>query len=57
MARPERNDIDYFPHEVTHGKKMFIIENKYKSFFKIIIKNYIYNIFSLNAWIVDIANK
>lgn len=31
MARPERNDIDYFPHEVTHGKKMFIIENKYKN--------------------------
>lgn len=31
MARPERNDIDYFPHVVTHGKKMFIIENKYKN--------------------------
>jgi hypothetical protein len=29
MARPERKDVDYFPHEVNHGKKMFIIEQKY----------------------------
>jgi len=29
MARQQRNDVDYFPHEVNHGKKMFIIEKKY----------------------------
>lgn len=29
MARKERNDVDYFPHTVNHGKKMFFIENKY----------------------------
>ena len=29
MARPERNDIDYFPHEVNHGRKMHILESKY----------------------------
>lgn len=31
MARPQRNNIDYFPHEVNHGKKMFYIEKKYKN--------------------------
>lgn len=31
MARKERNDVDYFPHSVTNGKKMFIIEAKYKN--------------------------
>ena len=29
MARKERNDIDYFPHSVTHGKKMFYLRSKY----------------------------
>ncbi len=29
MARPERNNVDYFPHECRHGKKMFVIESKY----------------------------
>ena len=29
MARPERNDVDYFPHSVTHGKKMFYIRSKF----------------------------
>ena len=29
MARPQRNNVDYFPHECTHGRKMFIIESKY----------------------------
>lgn len=29
MARPQRNDIDYFPHTVNHGKKMSYIEKKY----------------------------
>ena len=29
MARTARNNIDYFPHEVVHGKKMYIIENTY----------------------------
>lgn len=28
-GRPERNTVDYFPHYVEHGKKMFFIENKY----------------------------
>ena len=29
MARPERNTVDYFPHILGEGKKMFFIENKY----------------------------
>jgi len=29
MARPERNNVDYFPHDCTHGRKMYIIESKY----------------------------
>lgn len=29
MARPERNTVDYYPHIVGEGKKMFFIENKY----------------------------
>ncbi len=29
MARPVRNDIDYFPHPVSHGKKMSYLEKKY----------------------------
>jgi hypothetical protein len=31
MARKERNNVDYFPHSVIHGKKMFYIRNKYKN--------------------------
>lgn len=31
MARPERNDVDYFPHPVTRGRKMDIIESKFKN--------------------------
>jgi len=29
MARKERNDVDYFPHSVNHGKKMFFLRDKY----------------------------
>ena len=29
MARPERNNVDYFPHSVVHGDKMFIVEDRY----------------------------
>ena len=29
MARPERNTVDYFPHLIGSGKKMFFIESKY----------------------------
>jgi len=29
MAREQRKDVDYFPHECTHGRKMHIIEAKY----------------------------
>lgn len=29
MAREQRKDVDYFPHECTHGRKMHIIESKY----------------------------
>jgi len=29
MARPQRNDIDYFPHPVVHGKKMFYLRTEY----------------------------
>jgi hypothetical protein len=29
MARPQRNDVDYFPHYCSHGKGMFYIRQKY----------------------------
>ena len=29
MARPESNTVDYFPHFISDGKKMFFIEKKY----------------------------
>lgn len=29
MAREQRKDVDYFPHECAHGRKMHIIEAKY----------------------------
>lgn len=29
MAREQRKDVDYFPHECTHGRKMHIIEARY----------------------------
>lgn len=29
MARPQRNNVDYFPHYISDGKKMFIIESKF----------------------------
>lgn len=29
MARPQRNNVDYFPHEAKHGKKMFYVTQKY----------------------------
>lgn len=31
MSRPERKNVDYFPHDVNHGKKMFYIRQKYKN--------------------------
>ena len=31
MARPKKNNVEYFPHTVTHGKKMSYIEKKYKN--------------------------
>lgn len=31
MARPERNNVDYFPHPCSHGKKMFYMRSKYKN--------------------------
>ena len=41
MARPQRNNVDYFPHYISDGKKMFIIESKfgndgYATWFKIL---------------------
>lgn len=29
MAREQRKDVDYFPHDCIHGRKMNIIESKY----------------------------
>lgn len=29
MARPKRYNVDYFPHYISDGKKMFVIESKY----------------------------
>lgn len=29
MAREQRKDVDYFPHDCVHGRKMHIIESKY----------------------------
>jgi hypothetical protein len=31
MARPERNNVDYFPHPVIHGRKMFYLRTKFKN--------------------------
>ena len=31
MARKERNNIDYFPHSVSHGKKMFYLRDKFNN--------------------------
>ncbi len=31
MARKERNNVDYFPHAVTHGRKMFYLRTKFKN--------------------------
>jgi hypothetical protein len=41
MARPQRHNVDYFPHYISDGKKMFIIESKfgndgYAAWFKIL---------------------
>jgi hypothetical protein len=41
MARPQRNVVDYFPHYISSGKKMYYIEQKYgndgfASWFKIL---------------------
>jgi len=43
MARPERNTVDYYPHIVEDGKKMYSLDKKYKNdgyaaFFKILDK-------------------
>ena len=29
MARPQRHNVDYFPHYISDGKKMFIIESRF----------------------------
>jgi len=29
MARPDKNTVDYFPHQCSTGKTMFILEKKY----------------------------
>jgi len=29
MSRPEKNTVEYFPHYISDGKKMFFIEHKY----------------------------
>lgn len=29
MARPQRHNVDYFPHYISDGKKMFVIEAKF----------------------------
>jgi len=29
MSRTQRNNVDYFPHSVNHGKKMFYLRGKY----------------------------
>lgn len=31
MARKQRNNVDYFPHPVDHGKKMFYLRSKFKN--------------------------
>ena len=31
MARTKKNNVDYFPHYVSHGKKMFCLRAKYKN--------------------------
>lgn len=41
MAREQRKDVDYFPHDCVHGRKMHIIESKfgndgYSTWFKLL---------------------
>ena len=31
MARKEKSNVEYFPHSVNHGKKMFCLRSKYKN--------------------------
>lgn len=31
MARPEKKTVDYFPHTATHGKTLFILQQKYSN--------------------------
>lgn len=31
MARGEKNNVDYFPHPTTHGKKMFYLRQRFKN--------------------------
>jgi hypothetical protein len=31
MARPQKNTIDYFPHPVQHGRKMFYLRSKFNN--------------------------
>jgi len=31
MARPQKQTVDYFPHYVTHGKTMFILEQRFNN--------------------------
>ena len=43
MARPQRRNVDYFPHYISHGMKMQYIQNKfgndgYATWFKIMEK-------------------
>ena len=31
MARPRKQEVDYFPHYCDHGKVLFILENHFKN--------------------------
>lgn len=61
MARPKKSTVDYFPHVTTHGKTMFILEQRfgndgYAVFFKTLetlgnTDGHLINCNDLNAWV------
>lgn len=61
MARPRKCTVDYFPHVTTHGKTMFVLEQRfgndgYAVFFKVLetlgnADGHYINCNDLNAWV------
>jgi hypothetical protein len=57
MARPERNDVDYFPHPVHSGKSMYFIKNKYRNEGYAIWYTLLEELGSANYHYLDLSDK